>query len=144
MGDYTTSIDIAAPPEVVFEHLVDAKAMVSWMGQHAELDPTPGGGFAVNVNGTPIRGRYLELDPPHRAVVSWGIVGNEEFPPGSSRVEFTLTATTTGTRLNLVHRGLIEPWASGHASGWTHYLTRLQTAASGTDPGADLFAGAGR
>ncbi|MGH8931358.1 MAG: SRPBCC family protein [Egibacteraceae bacterium] len=143
MADYTTSIDIAAPPEIVFEHLITAERMVCWMGQHAELHPAPGGGFAVDINGTPVRGHYLELDPPHRVVVSWGMAGNAELPPGATRVEFTLTATENGTRLELVHRGLTEPWASGHATGWAHYLTRLQLAATGTDPGVDMFARSG-
>lgn len=76
-------------------------------------------------------------------VVSWGMAGNTELPSGATRVEFTLTPTPTCTRLDLVHRALIEPWASGHATGWTHYLTRLRLAATGIDPGADLFARSG-
>jgi uncharacterized protein YndB with AHSA1/START domain len=140
MADYSTSVDSAAPPEVVFAHLVSAERMVSWMGQHAELDPTPGGGFAVDINGSLVRGRYLEVDPPHRVVVSWGMAGSEDLPPGSSRVEFTLTPTETGTRLDLVHQGLREPKASGHAKGWAHFLDRLHAAASGTGPGPDPWA----
>ena len=137
---YVTFIDIDAPPEVVFAHLVSAQRMVSWMGQHAELEPTPGGGFAVDINGSLVRGRYLEVDPPHRVVVSWGMAGSEDLPPGSSRVEFTLTPTETGTRLDLVHTGLREPKASGHATGWVHFLARLRAAASGTAPGPDPWA----
>jgi hypothetical protein len=50
MLDFSTSIDIEAPPEVVFAHLASAERMVAWMGQHADLDPSPGGGFVVDVN----------------------------------------------------------------------------------------------
>ncbi|PZS01122.1 MAG: ATPase, partial [Chloroflexi bacterium] len=46
MTEYSASIDIEAPPGVVFAHLVTADGMVAWMGQHAELNPTPGGRFA--------------------------------------------------------------------------------------------------
>ncbi|MCW2886082.1 MAG: hypothetical protein JWL58_2944 [Streptosporangiaceae bacterium] len=129
MTDYSTSIDIAAPPDVVFAHLVTAEGMLAWMGQHAELQPAPGGAFAVDINGSPIRGRYLEVDPPHRVVVSWGVAGSDDHPPGSSRVEFTLTATGTGTRLDLVHSGLPPSRAPLHAEGWKHFLARLATAA---------------
>jgi uncharacterized protein YndB with AHSA1/START domain len=129
MAEFATSIDIDAPPEVVFAHLVTAEGMVAWMGERAELEPVPGGGFAVDVDGAPIRGRYLEVDPPRRVVFSWGVPGRPDLPPGSSRVEFTLIATRAGTRLELVHRDLPEPEAPKHAAGWTRYLGRLRAAA---------------
>ncbi|HUK69887.1 MAG TPA: SRPBCC domain-containing protein [Streptosporangiaceae bacterium] len=137
MADYSTSVDIGAPREVVFAHLVTAERMVSWMGQHAQLRPTPGGGFAVDINGVPVRGEYLEVDPPHRVVVSWGMAGSDDLPPGYSRVEFTLTATADGTRLDLVHTGLPDSRAPGHAKGWAHYLARLQASAGGLRTGTD-------
>jgi len=54
----------------------------------------------------PVRGQYLEIDPPHRVLVSWGVAGNPSMPPGATEVEFTLTPTPAGTRLRLIHRGL--------------------------------------
>jgi uncharacterized protein YndB with AHSA1/START domain len=135
--DFSTSIDIEAPPEVVFAHLVTAEGMASWMGQHAELRPVPGGEFAVDVNGYLIRGEYVEVDPPRRVVVSWGMAGTEDLPAGSSRVEFTLKPTATGTSLKLVHSGLPDTRARTHAAGWANYLPRLRAAANGIDPGPD-------
>jgi uncharacterized protein YndB with AHSA1/START domain len=137
MPDFSTSIDIVAPPEVVFEYLVTAERMVSWMGQHAQLVPVPGGQFAVDVNGYLLRGEYVEVDRPHRVVVSWGMAGAEDLPPGSSRVEFTLTRTAMGTTLSLVHSGLPDERGGTHSAGWANYLARLQTAARGIDPGPD-------
>jgi uncharacterized protein YndB with AHSA1/START domain len=137
MPDFSTSIEIEAPPEVVFEHLVEAERMVTWMGQNARLLPIPGGEFAVDINGYLVRGEYLEVDPPRRVVVSWGMAGTEDLPSGSSQVEFTLTPTTTGTSLTLVHSGLPDTRAKGHAAGWANYLARLRAAARGIDPGPD-------
>src|SRR5579864_4634217 len=85
MADYRTSIDIAAPPEVVFAHLITPERMITWMGERAELEARPGGMFAVDVTGNPFRGEYLEVQPPHRVVVSWGLAGSDSFPPGSMR-----------------------------------------------------------
>jgi uncharacterized protein YndB with AHSA1/START domain len=82
MAEFSTSIDIEAPPEVVFAHLVTEELMVSWMGQHAKLQAIPGGEFAVDINGSLIRGEYLEVNPPHRVVISWGMAGAEDLPPG--------------------------------------------------------------
>lgn len=140
MADYSTSIDIEAPPEIVFAHLVTAEGMLAWMGQYADLNPTPGGGFVVDINGVPVRGEYLEVEPLRRVVVSWGMAGSAELPPGSSRVEFTLTATPGGTRLDLLHSGLPDVLADRHATGWAHFLSRLAVAAAGADPGPDPWA----
>ena len=139
MPEFSTSIEIEAPPEVVFEHLVEAERMVTWMGQHARLQPIPGGEFAVDISGHLIRGEYLEVERPHRVVLSWGMAGTEDLPPGSSRVEFTLTPTATGTSLILVHSGLPDTRAGGHATGWANYLSRLRAAAKGIDPGPDTW-----
>jgi uncharacterized protein YndB with AHSA1/START domain len=140
MAEFAASVDIAAPPDVVFEHLVTPGGMVAWMGQHAELDPRPDGTFAVDINGSPVRGRYLEVEPPRRVVVSWGVAGSEVHPPGSSRVEFTLVPVGDGTRLDLLHTGLPEERALGYARGWDHFLARLAMAAPGGDPGPDPWA----
>lgn len=136
---FTTEVDLPAPVEEVFRHLTDPAAMVRWMGQHANLEPVPGGAFEIDINGVPIRGQYLEVEPPRRVLVSWGVTGNPEMPPGATQVEFTLTDTAAGTRLRIVHRGLPPQQASIHAAGWQHFLDRLTRAASGADPGPDTW-----
>jgi uncharacterized protein YndB with AHSA1/START domain len=140
MAEFSTSIEIEAPPEVVFEHLVTPERMVSWIGQHAQLRPVPGGQFAVDVNGYLVRGEYLEVDPPKRVVVTWGMAGTQDLPPGSSRVEFTLTPTAIGTNLRLSHTGLPDARGRTHAAGWANYLPRLRAVAVGSDPGPDRWA----
>src|SRR5215472_2209372 len=103
---FATEVDLPAPPEEVFRHLTDPAAMIRWMGQHAVLKPVPGGAFEIDINGVPVRGQYLEVDPPRRVLVSWGVAGNDGMPPGATEVEFTLTPIPAGTRLRLVHRRL--------------------------------------
>jgi len=139
VAEFTTSIDIAAPREVVFAHLVSPERITRWLGRPTDVDPVSGGSFAVDINGTLVRGEYLVVDPPHRVVVSWGMVGLDELPPGASRVEFTLTPAGGGTRLDLVHTGLPDSRLRGHSSGWANYLGRLEVAAVGGDPGPDTW-----
>jgi uncharacterized protein YndB with AHSA1/START domain len=134
---FATELDLPAPIEEVFRHLTDPAAMIRWMGQHATLDPAVGGAFELDINGVPVRGRYLEVDPPRRVVVSWGVAGSTDLPPGATEVEFTLTPIQAGTHLRLVHRGLPPSQASIHRTGWNHFLPRLTLAATGTDPGPD-------
>lgn len=137
VADYATAIDIRATPDQVFDYLVTPAGLTAWMGQHAELEPVQGGRFLVDIAGSPIRGRYLEVLRPERVTVSWGVAGSDEFPVGSSTVTFTLTATESGTRVDLEHRDLPDSHAAGHRDGWEHFLPRLAARASGSDPGDD-------
>ena len=133
----TASVHINAPPERVYEYFTRPEAIVTWMGEYALLEPEPGGRFCVDIKGAPVRGRFLHLDPPHRLLISWGYAGSGHLPPGASTVEVTLIADRGGTRVDLEHRDLPPAERPRHASGWTHYLARLQTAAPGREPGPD-------
>jgi uncharacterized protein YndB with AHSA1/START domain len=133
----TASVLIDADPEHVFTYFTDPAAMVRWMGEFARLDPVAGGEFTVDIRGVPVRGRYLELDPPRRLLVSWGHAGSDHLPPGASTLEVLLEPEDGATRVVVVHRDLPEPEASGHRIGWRHFLARLQTAAVGGDAGPD-------
>ena len=107
------------------------------MGDYALLEPKPNGRFTLDVRGAPVRGRYLELDPPHRLLISWGYAGSERLPPGASTLEVRLTAEGRGMRVELQHRDLPTEETQGHVSGWAHYLSRLEAAAGGGNPGPD-------
>jgi uncharacterized protein YndB with AHSA1/START domain len=137
MAEYSTSIDIDAAPVEVFQFLTTVDGLNAWMGAHADLEPLPGGRFEVDIAGYPIRGRYLEVDPPTRVVVSWGVAGSDDLPAGSTTVAFVLTPIAGGTRLDLTHSDLPEADVAGHADGWTHFVPRLAVAASGGLCGPD-------
>jgi uncharacterized protein YndB with AHSA1/START domain len=141
---YTASITVDAEPDEVFNYFTRPEAIVRWMGDYAVLEAHPGGQFTVDINGVPVRGTYLELDPPHRVVLSWGHAGSDRLPPGASTVEVTLAPADEGTLVTIVHRGLPGPEAAEHAAGWPHFLRRLALAGSGGDPGPDPWAGASR
>lgn len=131
MAEHRSTIDIEAVPEVVFDYLVTADGMTSWMGQWARLDPVPGGEFAVDIAGFPARGVFLEVDRPRRVTVSWGFAGSETVPPGSSTVSFELTAIGAGTRVDLLHTDLPGDDVPGHVRGWAHFLPRLARTCAG-------------
>ena len=139
-GTIEREVRIAARPETVFRFLVEPERMVRWMGRTAELDPTPGGRFRIDYNGTDIAsGTYLEVDPPSRVVFAWGWEApGDATPPGASTVEVTLTPDgEAGTTLRLRHRGLVPEAVEGHAVGWDQFLPGLsEAAASDEAPGA--------
>lgn len=137
MAEFRDWIHIAASPETVFAYLTTDAGMTAWMGQYADLDPRPGGRFAVDIAGYPVRGEYLHVDYPTRVVVSWGFAGSDDLPAGASTVEFRLTATDDGTRVDLCHSDLPETEVRGHADGWAHFLPRLVVAGAGGEVGPD-------
>jgi uncharacterized protein YndB with AHSA1/START domain len=137
---FTTSVRIDAPPEEVFPYLTDARLIIRWMGDWAELDPTPGGKLVLDIRGVPIRGEFIEVDPPRRLVFSWGAAGSDVLPPRSTTVEILLYPDGTGTLLELTHRGLPQEELPKHATGWNHFLERLVIASAGGDPGPDTWA----
>jgi uncharacterized protein YndB with AHSA1/START domain len=133
----TASVHVEAPPEAVYEYFTRPQAIVRWMGDYALLEPEPGGRFSLDIHGAPVRGQFLELDAPHRLVISWGYAGSDRLPPGASTVEVRLIAHDGGTLVELEHRDLPADERPGHATGWAHYLDRLAVAGAGGTPGAD-------
>ena len=132
-GTFTCSIEVPARPEVVFDYFIEAKLLVAWIGNHAVLDAQPGGEFTLDIEGIPVRGRYLEVVAPKRVVVSWGHAGSETLPPHSTQVEFTLTPTPDdGTLVEVEHRDLPTEHLPSHRAGWPMFLDRLQAAIDGS------------
>ena len=138
----TTSVErtlsIAASPETVWGFLVDPDKATRWMGTACTFDARPGGLYRCEViPGHTARGEFVELDPPHRLVFTWGWEHEQGVPPGSSTVEIELTAEESGTSLHFVHNLSTAETARSHGVGWDHYLPRLEIAAAGGDPGVD-------
>jgi uncharacterized protein YndB with AHSA1/START domain len=132
-------IRIEAPPEVVFPYFTDPARLVDWMGVGALLDPRPGGALRIEANGRDVvLGEYVEVEPPHRVVFTWGFDGASPLvAAGSTRVEVTLERDGDGTLLVLRHHGLEGGARDAHDAGWNHYLARLGRAAVGDPPGRD-------
>lgn len=137
---YETSVLVEASLEHVFDHFTKPDLLVSWMGDFARLNPQPDGIFSVDINGVLIRGSYVVVDRPHHLVVAWGEAANPAMPPGSTQLEIRFVREGEGTRVTLVHSGLVPAEAVKHAIGWPHFLSRLQVRSGGGDPGLDPWA----
>jgi uncharacterized protein YndB with AHSA1/START domain len=129
---------IAAQRDEVFVYLTDAAKYTRWKGQHAELDPRPGGIYRVRMGPDAVaRGEYLEIEAPSRLVFTWGWEGSSDVPPGSTTVEITLREDGDGTLLRLRHTGFpSDADASVHREGWGLYLARLTEVAGTTSAGS--------
>jgi len=133
------SVHVEARPETVFAYFTDPARYVQWMGTRATLDAQPGGDYLVWMReGVQATGQFVEVDPPHRLVFTWGWTGDHGVDAGSTRVELTFTADHGGTRVLLRHFGLPDAdQVSMHDQGWQLYLHRLEALIAGDDVGPD-------
>ena len=139
VGDVVVERWIEAPPETVFAFFEDPALWLQWQGVDAVIEPRAGGTFRMNVRGDGYAsGTFVEVRAPELLVFTWGWEGHDDLPPGSTTVEVRLRREDGGTRVTLRHSDL--PGADAvaqHRAGWSHYLDRLVTLASGGDPGPD-------
>ncbi|HVC70884.1 MAG TPA: SRPBCC domain-containing protein [Acidimicrobiales bacterium] len=126
------TIAIAATPEEVFAYLIDPSLLVQWIGTWADLDPVPGGLFALDIEGTAVRGRYVSVEPPDRVVFTWGVPGDAALPAGSTTVEILLRAHGDETIVELLHHDLPSDQRAKHEAGWASMLPRLAQTADAT------------
>jgi uncharacterized protein YndB with AHSA1/START domain len=133
------SVHIAAKPETVFPYFTEPSRYLQWMGREATLEPTPGGIYHVHMrDGVEVSGQFLEIDPPHRLVFTWGWTHDQTVLPGTTRVVVTLDEEDGGTRVILRHHDLpSSEQRDHHRAGWQSYLARLDIIVTGGDPGPD-------
>jgi uncharacterized protein YndB with AHSA1/START domain len=134
MSDAVVSeIEIRAPIEAVYAMFTDPAKLVRWIGIRAMLEPRPGGQFRFELMpGEFCSGRYVELDPPHRVVFTWGWEsGALPVEPGSSTVTVELEHHDGITEVHLTHSGLSDEMRDHHAGGWANFLPKLKEAAEG-------------
>jgi uncharacterized protein YndB with AHSA1/START domain len=122
---------VDAPPETVFAFFTDPAKIRLWLGRQATLEARGGGQVRVEINDTrTILGEFVELVPHRRIVFTWGWIGHDSVPPGSTTVEVTLEPEGHGTRLHITHRHLPnDTERANHAKAWEPALGRLVLAA---------------
>jgi uncharacterized protein YndB with AHSA1/START domain len=136
---------IAASPETVFPFFTEPDKMTRWLCSEATVDPRPGGICHQTHPGSEkfadgpyyMQGEYVEVSPPSRVVFTWGFTDPAlNNPPGTTTVEVTLEPENGGTRLRLVHSGLLEGVAEDVRAGWKRLLEQLAIVAAGGESAA--------
>lgn len=132
----TTETHIAAPPEFVFQALVDSAQVPQWWGQHGVYrctsfasDLRPGGTWRCSGTGPDggsfdISGEYLEIDRPHRLLISWKATWTGEIV---TTVRWDLIPADHGTLVRITHSGFAaHPELTQAYRGWPRMLGWLQ------------------
>lgn len=133
---------IAAPASAIYPYLVDPTLTPRWLGLTSSIDASPGGAFRLESPNTMVaEGTVVEAVPDRKVSFTWGWNGHPGVPPGSTLVEIELIPDGDGTLVRLTHSELGTDEQPIHRRGWTHYLDRLASVATGDDPGPDPGAG---
>ena len=107
-------IELKAPPQRIYEIILDSKQFAAFTGMPATIDPAAGGAFSMF--GGMIVGRNVELIPSQRIVQAWRPT---HWDPGVySVVKFELKPQGSGTMLILDHTGFPEGEYDSLFKGW--------------------------
>ena len=127
-----SEIEIAAPPERVFQALIDRQQVLSWWGQAGiyrcsefTSDARPGGKWRASGSSTEagtfnVFGEYLEVDPPRVLAYTWVASWTGD---AKTTVRWELEPTPKGTLARIRHSGLsARPELAQSYTGWPRIL----------------------
>jgi uncharacterized protein YndB with AHSA1/START domain len=138
-----SEIQIAAPPERVFQALTDAAQLRRWFTNPScpvhlwEMDARPGGRYHYttekgtvvvnNVSEFECHGEILEYDPPRLLAYTW-IANWHDDKSRRTVVRWELAAKSGGTQVKVTHSGLAqEPTArKDYSGGWPGVVEQLK------------------
>ena len=105
MPKVVRSIEISAPPSVVWRWLASPETLRGWLSPNLEIDLSVGGAyrFLGADAATWISGTVLELVAEGELVLSWIEEDRGWVHPG--RLVITLAPTPAGTKATLIHDG---------------------------------------
>ena len=130
------TIDLAQPPQRVWEALTSAEGLGGWFGDRATVDLRPGGTAYVewdqDEDNFKVALTIVVVEPPARFAWTWGIQGLPATDPRRTYVEFTLESAGAGTRLTVVESGFAQlpgdvyrTAYDGNTRGWASELGEL-------------------
>jgi len=124
MPQILRSVEIHAPPSVVWRWLATQEALRRWFSPSLEIDLRVGGGYRLlgPDNKTRICGRVLELKPEESLILSWLEEGGNQVHP--MRLVITLAPIQAGTRVTLIHDGF---------DGWPDWQAAVEDYERGAD-----------
>ena len=103
------TIDLAQPPQRVWEALTSAEGLGGWFGDRATVDLRPGGTAYVewdqDEDNFKVALTIVVVEPPARFAWTWGIQGLPGTDPRRTYVEFTLDEL-----LDTAYHGNVEGW----------------------------------
>jgi len=153
-------VEIAAPPERVFDALIDRRQVMQWWTSEEcgiagfEMERKVGGRWlydskqgTINVNGVTkfhCEGEVLEYDPPRQLAYTW-IANWHEDQKLPTVVRWELTRVAGGTRVKVTHSGLAKEQVArrDYGKGWRGLVDQLRRFVESSDAAAGVSRASG-
>jgi uncharacterized protein YndB with AHSA1/START domain len=126
--------EIPHPPDKVWRALTQPHLVAEWLRMANDLKPVVGHGFTLR--GDTLRGdwggvgcKVLAVEPSRTLSYAWDHAHDDAAHDPRSVVAFTLTPTSTGTRLRLEQQGFRPDQRQAHGgaqAGWRQHLSNLE------------------
>lgn len=137
---------IAAPPQQVYEALVDREALTAWLppgdmtGSFDRFDPRPGGSYRLVLTyvdptrsegkafagSDVIEARYVDIIPGERVVQAVDFVSDDPSFSGTMTMTWDVIAVDEGTRVDITAEDVPDGIsAEDHAAGLASSLANL-------------------
>jgi uncharacterized protein YndB with AHSA1/START domain len=131
----TKTVEVGAPPPVVFRALTDPKEIAQWMASEAEFDARVGGEYVFSLHlaergiDAVATGKVLELVPNQRLSYTFDSTRFGADPsPVDSVVTWTLDELPGGNaRVTLVHKGTAKEQQKETDAAWGLFVSRLES-----------------
>lgn len=118
------TIQIDAPPEIVFRYFTDSARWAAWWGAGSSIEARSGGRMRIRYpDGTEATGEVIDIRADERIAFTYGYVSGKPIAPGASEVTIALEPSGRGTRLHLVHRFADAAVRDQHVQGWRYQLS---------------------
>ncbi|HEX8228342.1 MAG TPA: SRPBCC domain-containing protein [Chloroflexia bacterium] len=129
-ADIRHTIEIDAPPEKVFEALIEPKQIERWIASKATVEPHVGGRYELGWGEGAGAVKIVELEPGRKLSYSWPEPRlSEDAPPANETiVTWELEGSGGKTRLTLVHSGFTPGENIDHLRpGWLNFLSWVKS-----------------
>ena len=138
-----SEIQIAAPPERVFQALTEAAQLNRWFNNRScpihlwEMDARPGGRYRYTTEKGPVvinnvsefecHGEILEFYPPRLLIYTWTANWHAD-KTRTTVVRWDLTPQAGGTHVKVTHSGLADESVArkDYSGGWVGVLENLK------------------
>jgi len=127
---------VETTPELAFEALTAASELREWFCDGAWTEVQPGGRYGIHFSqGYHVEGKFVKLDAPHSATVTW--LGRGE--PSETKVKFVVEPQDGAVKVRVIHKGFGtgEAWDEILAEAGKGWATSLENLKSTLETGVD-------
>ncbi|UAJ80687.1 SRPBCC domain-containing protein [Leifsonia sp. ZF2019] len=125
LAEVKAETTVTAAPAMVFDALTKPSLLARWFADRAEVSLRPGGSLQIVRDGRSGAGHILDVVIPRRLLIAWDAVQESQIVFPGSELEFFVSPTDGGSRVQSVLWKVPAGQADAYAAELTGQLGRL-------------------